>query len=329
MKYQIVILSCCLSVHVLAVEALREIDIRGSWKFTTGDNMDYAQKNWDDSGWSNIRVPGKWEDQGFRDHDGYAWYRYNVNIPESLKNQGIMLRLGKIDDVDRVYINGHYLQGQGGFPPDYISAFNWDRQYLIPADLIEFNQRNVIAVRVYDEWGDGGIVSGPVGIYSQKIIQLDIDLSGFWRFMPEDHPEYANFDYKDNHWEKIRVPCAWEGQSHPDLDGIAWYRKKVEIPKSLKKDKVILVLGRINDCDEVYVNGIRIARHPNFGNRDETVYSNAWQQERFYYIPLHIIRWNASNVIAVRVYDALNEGGIYEGPVGLTTQKSLIQYRSQ
>ncbi|MBN2103779.1 glycoside hydrolase [bacterium] len=329
MKYRIIILSCCLTLPVIAGEALQEIDMRGTWRFLTDDNLNFSKKNWDDSTWDTIRVPGKWEDQGYRDHDGYAWYRYRVKIPKSLKDQGIVLRLGKIDDVDRVYINGHFLQGRGGFPPNYISAFNWDRQYLIPADLIEFDQENVIAVRVYDEWGDGGITSGPIGIYSQKIIGLDIDLSGAWRFMPGDNPEYAEFDYNDRSWETIRVPETWESQSHPDLDGFAWYRKTVTVPESMKKDKVILVLGRIDDFDEVYFNSIRIARHRSMPNRIETIHSDAWQQERFYYVPLHIIRWNADNVIAVRVYDSINTGGIYEGPVGLTNQKFLIQYRSQ
>lgn len=328
MNSRIILLACCIGVHLTAGELTRAVDIRGMWRFITQDNEAFAEKNWDDSDWDQINVPGKWEDQGYHDHDGYAWYRYHVRIPGSLKGKGIMLRLGKIDDVDRVFINGHYLQGRGGFPPDYESAFNWDRQYLIPAGFIDFDRENVIAVRIYDEWGDGGIVSGPVGIYSQDIIQLDIDLAGKWLFKPGDNPEYAETDYNDRGWDHITVPGAWEAQSHPDLDGYAWYRKTVIIPESLKKDKVILVLGRIDDSEEVFFNGVRIARNRYFPSRNEKIYSDAWQKERFYYIPLHIIRWNKPNVIAVRVFDVQLMGGIYEGPVGLTSQKSLIDYKS-
>ena len=170
MKYTIAFLGCCMALQTMAGETTRVIDLKGSWRFIAQDNKDFAKKNWDDSDWDTIRVPDKWENQGYRDHDGYAWYRYQVKIPGTLKHQGtgIILRLGKIDDVDRVYINGYYLQGRGGFPPDYSSAFNWDRQYIIPSDFINFGQENVIAVRIYDEWGDGGIVSGPVGIYQQE-----------------------------------------------------------------------------------------------------------------------------------------------------------------
>ncbi|MFC1569585.1 glycoside hydrolase [bacterium] len=330
MKYRVILFGCCIAaLNIIAGDMIQEIDIRGSWQFMTQDNMEFAEKNYDDSGWDTIHVPGKWEDQGFKEHDGYAWYRYHVNISGSIKDQGILLRLGKIDDVDRVYINGHYLQGRGGFPPNYATAFNWDRQYLIPQDYIEFDQENVIAVRIYDEWGDGGIVSGPVGIYRQEIIKLEVNLAGLWSFMPGNDPEYSNFNYKDRHWEKIHVPGAWEAQSHNDLDGHAWYRKTVTIPKSLNKDKVILVLGRIDDSEEVFFNGIRIARNRSFPARNEKVFSDAWQQERFYYVPLHIIRWNAANVIAVHVFDVQHLGGIYEGPVGLATQNALIKYKSK
>ena len=34
------------------------------------------------------------------------------------------------------------------------------------------------------------------------------------------------------------------------------------------------------------------------------------------------------NVIAVRVYDGLADGGIYEGPVGIATLNNYIDYRS-
>ncbi|MBN1781413.1 glycoside hydrolase [bacterium] len=312
---------------IFAAENERKIDLRGSWHFITGDNMEFARKDWNDSDWEEIRVPGKWEDQGHRDYDGYAWYRKNITIPGSLKDDGIVLRLGKIDDVDMVYLNGMYLQGLGGFPPKYNSAFNWDRQYLIPHDLIDFDRNNVIAIRVYDEWGDGGLVSGPVGVYVQKIIRLDVDLAGTWAFMPGDDPEYSEPDYNDARWNKIRVPGHWEPQSYPELNGFAWYRKTVTVPASMKQDKIILVLGRIDDYDEVFFNGIRIARSNGFPRTETTLVIDSWQRERFYYIPDHMIQWNGRNTIAVRVYDAMYSGGIYEGPIGITSQRALLQYK--
>ena len=39
-----------------------------------------------------------------------------------------------------------------------------------------------------------------------------------------------------------------------------------------------------------------------------------------------MIRINEDNLIAIRVYDGWRDGGIYEGPVGLITQKDYIKY---
>ena len=319
----------CLSIQVLAGEIYQEINLQGAWKFMKGDNPDYADQEWNDSQWNTIQVPGKWEDQGNRDYDGYAWYRTKIRIPASLKNNGIILRLGKIDDVDMVFVNGQFLQGRGNFPPHYQSAFNWDRQYLIPADMIHFNQDNVIAVRVYDEWGDGGITSGPVGLYSQELIKLSLDLSGNWLFRTGDQPDYSEPEFDDSTWKQVHVPSTWENQGAAAYDGYSWYRKSVKIPRRLQGDKIILVLGRIDDSNEVYFNGIRIGRTGGMPKGNERVYTDSWQQERFYYIPVHAINWDSDNMIAVRVYDKEGNGGIYEGPIGLATQKAFIQYRSR
>ena len=52
-----------------------------------------------------------------------------------------------------------------------------------------------------------------------------------------------------------------------------------------------------------------------------------YNRERFYFIPRNISRWGKDNVIAIRVYDSGGEGGIYRGPVGITTRKAYKKFR--
>jgi len=157
-----------------------DISLQGTWRFHTRDNMEWANANFDDRDWPEIFVPGKWEDQRYRDYDGYAWYRTTFKYSKDLGDHLVLL-LGKIDDIDQVFINGKLIGGTGNLVsgesrhvstgPEY-SAF---RGYYVPAGLIKPNQENVIAVRVYDSGGEGGIYEGPVGIISQdKYID-------FWR----------------------------------------------------------------------------------------------------------------------------------------------------
>ncbi len=119
----------------------------------------------------------------------------------------------------------------------------------------------------------------------------------------------------------------WESQGYNDYNGYAWYRKTVKIPNDFKNKKLVLVVGKIDDLDEVYLNGELIGSTGTMkDNPDENKFSQEYAQFRGYYIPDGLIKINADNLIAIRVYDGWKDGGIYEGPVGLITQKDYIKY---
>ena len=81
--------------------------------------------------------------------------------------------MGKIDDIDQVFINGTLVGSTGKFPTrrgeEASSGEEYDafRGYFIPDGLLKKNQKNVIAVRVLDTGGAGGVYEGPVGIITQ------------------------------------------------------------------------------------------------------------------------------------------------------------------
>jgi sialate O-acetylesterase len=134
--------------------------------------MDWAASDFDDSNWDEIFVPGKWEDQQYRDYDGYAWYRTKVKYTKDL-GPYLVLLLGRIDDIDQAFVNGQLIGGTGNLVPgeSWHVDTGWEhrefRGYYIPAGLLKQNQENVIAVRVYDSGGIGGIYEGPVGLITQ------------------------------------------------------------------------------------------------------------------------------------------------------------------
>ncbi len=145
------------------------------WKFRMGDDPVWATPGFDDSGWETIQAGNDWENQGYGSYDGYAWYRQKVTIPESLKDEaeemgGLILKLGRIDDVDVTYLNGELLGQTGQNPPEYVTGYSSLRSYVIPVDRVKWGEENTISVRVYDGGGGGGIVSGPLGL---SVIGLD------------------------------------------------------------------------------------------------------------------------------------------------------------
>lgn len=297
------------------------LQLEGNWKFSIGDDKMWANSDFDDSGWENITVPSAWEDQGFFGYDGYAWYRNSFIVSREMKTKEIFISLGYINDVDQVFINGHLIGFSGSFPPDFSSATEALRKYPIPAEFLNATEKNVIAVRVYNFQMSGGIVSGNVGIFSYNTPKPDLSLSGLWLFRTGDNTTWKSIDCKDKLWEKIVVPGNWENQGFKDYDGIAWYRKHFDVTDDYINQKIVLILGKIGNTDEVYLNGILIGATDKIkelkNKKNEALNETDNHKLRIYSIPENLLTSNKENVITIRVSDLELKGGIVEGPLGL------------
>lgn len=335
-KYGIMSLGLCLSlllifnsISSIAGNQIKIKELKGSWKFSIGDKSEWNSVKYDDGDWEEIMVPSPWEEQGFHGYDGYAWYRKWFTLPAGYENSTFYLHLGYVDDVDMVYVNGKMIGYTGSFPPSYSTAYNANRIYPIPKEIIKTNEKNLIAVKVYDAGLAGGIVSGDIGIYiDPDQMPLNINLEGIWKFHTGDKLAWSDPATDDSNWHNIIVPNLWENQGYRYYDGFAWYRKSFYVPADLTQVRIVVVMGKIDDIDEVYLNGRLINPVKKLRGEDEPVETNStdYAQFRAYYIEGSLLKPNQQNTIAVRVYDGGGGGGIYEGPVGIIKQKDFVQY---
>lgn len=305
----------------------RVIALEGNWKFSIGDNTKWATPSYNDAEWESIRVPSKWEDQGFNGFNGYAWYRKSFD-GTSLRSGSApyYLFLGYIDDADQVYFNGHLIGASGSFPPKFHTAYNAERRYVLPAEYINFKGVNVISVRVYDAEIEGGIVSGNIGIYQdENDMAFAINLRGMWDFsivqrkgfgMTDDANEFKikRTPPENATWKKIMVPALWEHQGYDRFDGTAWYRKQFFVPKSLAGEDLVLIMGKIDDYDQAYLNGKLVGS------------TTRYDHLRIYHLSSDVIQAGAYNLLLIFVYDYGGFGGIYEGPVGLMKQAEFTRF---
>jgi len=300
-------------------------NLEGEWRFSIGDMPEWAAKDFNDNDWDIISAPNNWESQGYDGYNGFAWYRKSFFIGELNDNLPIILCLGRIDDVDEVYINGKKIGGSGAFFPDYKTAYQEERKYIIPEEIINQNAENVIAIRVYDMYLTGGIMQGPLGFYYDITNSLlEINLSGTWRFALSEPSDNINPKLSDLKWGNITVPGYWEQQGFDNYDGYAVYYKKVIISDELAKKDLVLVLGKIDDYDYVYFNGKLIGSIVDL--KDEGAYfgkGNEYTALRGYRIPGELINAGNENTIIVKVYDYFKDGGIYEGPIGIMTSEKF------
>lgn len=317
-------------VVILAADRKIEIRFNQRFYFNIGDNSEWADPDFDHSDWDNLRASRPWEEQGYPGYDGYAWYRFEFELKSSLQNKALILDLGFIDDVDRVWLNGQYLNGRGSLPPEFKTAYNQRRTYELPRDILRFEEKNILAIQVYDEEGVGGLVGGRIGILSEHRLELAQDLSGTWEFRQGDDTAWKQTVYDDSDWKPVRVPGTWDSYGYGDYDGYGWFRKTFVPSNTLKDHDLILALGKIDDIDEVYLNGVRIGRTGRFpGEKYLSKDNQYWHRDRFYYVRPQLIQWGQENVIAVRVYDVFQVGGIYSGPIGLLKKKDFLAYRER
>ena len=102
----------------------------------------------DTAGWETMKLPILWEDAGHAGFDGIVWFRKSFDLPEGWNGRDVELRLSAIDDIDTTWVNGVEVGTTSGW--------NSPRAYRVPASVLKA-KNNVIAVRVLDTAGGGGI----------------------------------------------------------------------------------------------------------------------------------------------------------------------------
>lgn len=117
--------------------------------------------------------------------------------------------------------------------------------------------------------------------------------------LPEN--EWKNPDYNSQGWPKMSVSVTWENQhlGLNDLDGIVWFRKEIELDANAIDNPILLSLGKIDDNDITYVNGIRVGS------------TNNYSVNRQYQVPTGVFK-AGKNCIAVRVEDTGGGGGFFD-----------------
>jgi hypothetical protein len=96
------------------------------------------------------------------ENNSYFWYRMHFTIPaswgEKIPNRDLILTGFQVDDSDWTYFNGQVIG---------MTLNHWDkrRTYVIPRNLVRWDQDNVIAIKGYQGTGGAGIVGdGPFAL---------------------------------------------------------------------------------------------------------------------------------------------------------------------
>jgi sialate O-acetylesterase len=111
---------------------------------------------------------------------------------------------------------------------------------------------------------------------------------------------YADPALNDVSWAEISPAKVWEESGYIAIDGIAWYRKTIELTADQAKNAREISLGTIDDNEMTWINGVKIGS------------TKGYNEKRTYSIPAGTMK-AGKNVIAIRVEDTGGGGGFYGG----------------
>jgi sialate O-acetylesterase len=105
-------------------------------------------------------------------------------------------------------------------------------------------------------------------------------------------------EFDDSKWKAVDPTKVWENQGYRGFNGVAWYRKSFNLDKNQAQSDIVLSLGRIDDSDVCWVNGVEVGS------------TNLWTSNRFYTVPASILK-EGKNIIAIKITDTGGGGGMY------------------
>jgi sialate O-acetylesterase len=217
------------------------IDLRNNKSDSRWENLSFNDENcpltdFNDINWKEMNLPSLWEKTEIGNFDGVIWFRKKIVIPDSWKNQELVLNLGPIDDMDRTYVNGKLVGA-------YESEGLWQkvRSYLVQREVVQSNELT-IAIRVLDNQGGGGLYGKPEQLSIHPVNSFEtISLAGRWKYLPVaeyyesmiyvfgfDHNDYYNKPQMRINLSQYTPTTLYNAMINPiipyNIKGAIWYQ---------------------------------------------------------------------------------------------------------
>jgi len=145
------------------------ITLSDDWRFCPDEkNVGKAEKwyaaDFDDSRWKIINAGERWEDQGYPQLDGYAWYRKTVEVPLDWTGKDVWIKFAGVNDAYELFINGKSVSYFGEANISFAGKPSITRI----SEYLKYGETNSIAVEVNDWGNSGGLWRLPVLLTTDK-----------------------------------------------------------------------------------------------------------------------------------------------------------------
>jgi sialate O-acetylesterase len=209
-------------------EAFSRIEkIQGSLISDQAEIAKWKAVDTNDDAWPTMKAPLQWEAQQLGDFDGTVWMRKSFHLSANQAGKPAQLSLAMIDDSDDTYVNGVKVGST-------ILKWNEPRNYFVPPGILR-EGRNVIAVRV-DDTGGGGGIHGDASNMTIGIDGMSLDLAGDWKFKVESVMSGATA-LSPNSYPTLLFNAMVNPLTQMAIKGAIWYQGESNSGRSFQYRK--------------------------------------------------------------------------------------------
>lgn len=216
--------------------------LQGSLNVSAEEINKWKEPSYNHALWPTMNVPGLWEQQALGDLDGVVWLRKMITLTADQAGKEGVLEIGMVDDSDDTYVNGKKVG-------ETKSKWNEKRNYRIPAGVLKPGS-NVIAVRVEDTGGGGGI-HGDSDFVKITLDGQFVSLAGQWSYRVESLS--GNTGVGPNSYPTLLYNAMLKPLIPFTIKGVLWYQGESNAGRAYQYRKAFPLM--INDWRKQWMQG--------------------------------------------------------------------------
>jgi len=245
-------------------------------RYDVGQKEKWQDPKLDDSSWKTVTLPGGFRDLGVPDTPAVAYFRREITAPAKIPDGRNLLRLGVVEKMDTVYVNGQMVGGSAWVENP--------RNYMLRPGVLKPG-KNQITIRVLKTLPDGGFTAKPEEMKIQLADNTVIPLSGEWKgkvSVDARPPQPLPMAYQN--WPVI-PSVLYEGMIAPitplAITGAIWYQGAANSERAYEYRKVMPAI--IADWRHAFGQGdfpFYVVSLPTFKVRSAVPVEDAWAETR-------------------------------------------------